>query len=69
MKNLLCSIFGHKPKQSPPIMYWRDGHAVLSEHIHKYCGRCYCSEIDMMSWSEKLILLKKWEAEDKKKHE
>ena len=44
---IICFILGHKPKEYPPLKYWRDG-IVESPNKPIFCERCGCGELDIM---------------------
>lgn len=66
MKNIICIIFGHKPKESPPLIYFRGNIGIPSKIVHIFCERCGSGEVDMMTHSQQQQLLEKWRKEDVK---
>lgn len=48
IKRMLCLIFGHKPKEHPPLKYWIGGRAVDSPIKPIFCERCGAGMIDMI---------------------
>jgi hypothetical protein len=49
MKKFICRIFGHKPKEYPPLQYWVEGTgAVDLPHKPIFCARCGCGEFEMI---------------------
>ena len=47
--NILCKIFGHKPKEYEPVVYWIDSVGpVPSKNIPLFCKRCGEGELEMI---------------------
>jgi hypothetical protein len=48
IKRIVCKIFGHKPKEYPPLKYWINGVGAVDSIIKPvFCSRCGCSQLEI----------------------